>query len=577
MNFIKRLLNVIPPNQYKRCVVIIATMFIGALMDSIGIGAILPLISAMGNDNYLFDHQLIAKIVGCLGIKKHNEFLIFMSVSLIAMYIIKNLFIALCIKIQLSFTLDNQKKYAVALMERYLDKPYLYHINKNSAYFLRNISNGPIITFSRMFTSIFTIITEICTVFCIWIVIAISDLTTAVVTLFMFGVMALLLSSGFKNRISQQGKIQNKYMMEYMKWIQQGFGAIKDIKIMHKSDYFLAKFYKVYEMFTSADKIYGFLSQLPRLIIETSSVIILLIFIIMKIILGTSPADLVSLLGVLALAAFRLMPSANRILASLNTIKYHMANFNDIYGELIDIKEKIKLDSEKNNKDILTFNNIIEINHLQFQYRKEEKYVLQDVSFSIPKGSFVGIIGESGAGKTTFVDILLGLMTPTNGEIYVDDINISDNLVNWQKLLAYVPQSIYLIDGTILENIALGINDSDIDEANVIRVLKMAQLYDFISELPNGLKTRVGERGVMLSGGQRQRIGIARALYKNPQILILDEATSALDNETEKSITDTILALKGQLTIIAIAHRLTTLVDCDFKVKFDGGKAQIIY
>lgn len=204
------------------------------------------------------------------------------------------------------------------------------------------------------------------------------------------------------------------------------------------------------------------------------------------------------------------------------------------------------------------------------------KPVLQDISFTIPKGKFVGIIGPSGAGKTTFVDILLGLLEPTSGKITVDGVDIFSNIRGWQANLAYVPQSIYLIDGTIKENIALGVAEDEIDNELINKVLHMAELYDFVYSQPDNINTNVGERGVKLSGGQRQRIGIARALYQQPEVLILDEATSALDNETEKSITDTILKLKGKITIIAIAHRTSTLEQCDFKVKFENGKAVVI-
>ena len=224
----------------------------------------------------------------------------------------------------------------------------------------------------------------------------------------------------------------------------------------------------------------------------------------------------------------------------------------------------------------LPFSDVIRVEHLGFYYPGTSEEVLTDVSFSIPKGSFVGILGPSGAGKTTFVDILLGLFVPTRGRITVDGADIRQKLRAWQANIAYVPQSIYLTDATIRENVALGESPDEIDDGRVHQALAMAELDEFVNAQTKGIETMVGERGVKLSGGQRQRIGIARALYQQPEVLILDEATSALDTETEKSITDTILKFKGQITIIAIAHRVSTLVECDFKVRFEGGRTEIL-
>ena len=348
---------------------------------------------------------------------------------------------------------------------------------------------------------------------------------------------------------------------------------------MRKEGAFLQEFAQSYERFGIENRQFLFLNQLPRVIIETLVVCALLFLIIGKITLGDAPMDIVPLLAVLALAAFRLMPSVNRIVTLSNGIKFQMPLFDELYREMIAIKSRKFHHRKLKLADVpppLPFNEAIRVEHLGFYYPGTSEEVLTDVSFSIPKGNFVGIVGPSGAGKTTFVDILLGLFVPTRGRITVDDVDIRHELRAWQANIAYVPQSIYLTDATIRENVALGESLDEIDDARVHKALAMAELDEFVNAQPKGIKTMVGERGVKLSGGQRQRIGIARALYQQPEVLILDEATSALDTETENSITDTILKFKGQITIIAIAHRTSTLTECDFKVRFENGVTEVL-
>ena len=406
----------------------------------------------------------------------------------------------------------------------------------------------------------------------------ILDPFTSIVIAGVLGIIMYLIIKFFRSKISYQGKIQNNASARYYKWISQGLGAIKETKVLGKEKFFLDEFSRSYEEYAIANNSFNMLNQLPRLIVETIIVSGLLILIIIKMKMGYSPTDIVPLLGVLAFAAFRLMPSINRIINLINAIKFQMPFFDELYDEFLKIKkqqlEDYSIFSPKE-KEKLNFFSAISIDNVSFNYTNEQK-VLNEINFLIPKGKFIGIIGASGAGKTTFVDILLGLLNPTSGTIRVDGIDIQTNIRGLQKNLAYVPQNIYLIDGTIKENIALGIPKKYIDDNLVKLAIEMAELTSLIKVNPLGVETVVGERGVKISGGQRQRIGIARALYQNPEILILDEATSALDNETEKSITNTILKLKGKITIIAIAHRVSTLEKCDFKINFENGNAEII-
>ena len=579
MQSILKLFSILTTAQKKECFFIIFTMIIGAILEAVGIGTILPLISVIENENIFSKYPQIKYITNSIGIITHTQFIIAVSILLIFVFVLKNLYLAWQLKLQINFSLKNQVYFSKMLMREYLFKPYLFHLNHNTATILRNVNSSGAIIFSNMYVSAFQLLTEIVTGFVIWSMLLLIDPFTATIAA---GFMVLILYSiikAFRKKISEQGKKQNQYSAAYLKWVNQGLGAIKETKVLRKESYFLQAFSKAYEEYGNSNKRFLFLNQVPRMIIESTVVCGLLLLIIVKIILGTPANEIVPLLGVLALAAFRLMPSANRIVNLSNNIRFNMPFFNELYDEFVKIKNsslstnEAFIDKEKISK--IPFNKQIKIDDLGFGYLNS-KNVLTDISFEIPKGKFVGIVGPSGAGKTTFVDILLGLLEPTAGKITVDGIDIFSNIRGWQTNLAYVPQSIYLIDGTIKENIALGFAENEIDDELINKVLHMAELYDFVYSQQDNINTNVGERGVKLSGGQRQRIGIARALYQKPEVLILDEATSALDNETEKSITDTILKLKGKITIIAIAHRTSTLEQCDFKVKFENGFAEML-
>lgn len=579
MKSIFQIFNIFTKQQLRYCGFIVLAMIVGAMLEAVGIGAILPLISLMGQPDFLVHHPEIGHIAEALGIVSHTQFIMFCAGGLIVLYLIKNAYMAWETKLQIDFSMRNQIKFSTELMNNYLCKGYLFHLDHNSATLLRNVNAGGQVIYSAMLIATFTLLTELITAFTIWLMLVIVDAFTAVVVAGIMGAMMYGIIKAFRRNISKQAKIQNDFAAGYIKCVNQGLGAIKETKVMRKEKYFLEEFSRTYQQYGEANRKYLFINQLPRMIIETMVVSGLLVMIVTKLTMGSTPEEIVPLLGVLALAAFRLMPSANRIVNLFNTIKFQQPLFYELYPELMDIKERQESRRESYYLSVqpkLKFEKSIQVNKLRFAYPEGREDVLQDVSFSIGKGDFAGIIGPSGAGKTTFVDILLGLLKPSDGNIKVDGQDIFDNIRSWQANLAYVPQSIYLIDGSVKENIALGVAPENIDNALIEKSLHMAELYEFVHELPEGMETRVGERGVKLSGGQRQRIGIARALYQQPEVLILDEATSALDNDTEKSITDTILKLKGQITIIAIAHRLSTLAECDYKIEFAEGKATVL-
>ncbi len=556
------------------CIVLIILMFFIAVFEALGIGLIYPLISIMGDSNYLNNGNIISKIALFLGIHTHKTLVITATGLILLFYIFKNLLILLQGKLQISFSLNNQADYTKRLYAYYMQKPYLYHVNTNIAEISRNISLSCIIAFSEVLTNTLIIITNLITMLAIWIFLLAMDWLMALVVVGVIGPLMLLILNFFRKRINHYGNIQNEYNAENTKWINQGFWSVKETKVMQKEEFFTNQFSQSFTKFTDSQKQFLYINRFPKCVIEMVSVGGILLLIMAKMMLNSDPSTIIPSLGVLALAAMRLMPCMNQITGLYNQIKFRMPLFDEIYEDFMVVKKQKDREESKaieNNSNKLAFTKEIEIKNLTFTYPDISKPVFSDINFSIPKGKFVGVIGPSGAGKTTFVDLLLGLLKPQSGKILVDGNNIFDNISGWLENVSYVPQSIYLVDGTIRENVAFGVLPEDIDDAKVEKVLKMAELYDFVQSLDLKENTQCGDKGAKLSGGQKQRIGIARALYQDPTVLVLDEATSALDTEIEKQITETINKLKGEITIIAIAHRLSTLESCDFKIKFENG------
>ena len=397
--------------------------------------------------------------------------------------------------------------------------------------------------------------------------------TITVVVVGLLVICVLGFTFGTKQLSKGLGKDCQIYKAKIYQWINQSLGGIKEIKILGREDYFLDSYNLYYGKYTKALQILRLISMIPKYIVEAVCMTGLVFAIIIKIIFGE--ADMIHFipqLTVFATAAFRLLPSVGRINGYVTQMLSYMPSIDLVYNDLKEIdKYKVK-EAEETENNYCQLNKKIYVDHVSFRYESGNEEILHNVELTVPKGKMVAFIGTSGAGKTTMVDIILGLLEPNQGHVYADGIDIHRNLAVWHKQIGYIPQTIYLADDTIRANIAFGVFENEIDDQAVARAMREAQLDEFVNTLPEGLNTYVGDRGVRLSGGQRQRIGIARALYHNPEILVLDEATSALDNETEAAVMNAIDGLHGMKTLMIIAHRLTTIRNADIIYEVTEGQ-----
>ena len=548
--------------QKAGLLLLLIAIIVGTFLELAGVTAIMPFIDVVMNPETI-DRKWYLKIpYESLNFQNTTVFIIFVAVVLIAVYILKNVYLCFMYYAQYRFTYDNRRKVATRMLNAYLKQPYSYHRIHPSSELMRNISTDT----ERMFDCVLSILqlfTEgcVCVVLVVYLFIMDKSITIgvgAILSLFL-----LVFYRGFKKYLNHVGNENRKYAARITQWLQQSFGGIKETKILEREDYFLNQFDYNYKKSASYDRKYRFLQVAPRPIMEMVFVAAILAVIIVKLLNGTQSAYFVSTLSVFASAAFRLMPSMNRITNYMSVLMFTKGSVEKVYHDLQEV-ERLEKNKPVETADVsLELKKEIQIRNLSFRYPDASENVLENISFTIPKNRSIAFIGPSGAGKTTLADIILGVLEPTAGQICVDGIDIQNCMSAWHKNIGYIPQSIYLMDASIRENVAFGIPEEQIDETCLRRALEEAQLKEFVDSLPEGLDTVIGESGVRLSGGQRQRIGIARALYNDPDVLVLDEATSALDNETEKAVMDAIDRLAGNKTLIIIAHRLTTITNCD--------------
>lgn len=579
MDLIKKLRYIFNKQQKLKFIFLFIIMFIGALFELVGVSLILPFVQIVMEPNIIEQNKIMKTIYEYFNIHSTNHFLLIIAISLIVVYIIKNLYLLCMYYAQYTFTFNNQMRMSTKLMDCYLKKPYTFHLQKNTAEIVRSVT----VDVSQLFTLVLNcllLLSELLVSLMLGIFLLAMDIF---ITTFVIGFLAIsmcLFFVIFRKKLKIYGLNNQKYNGQMIKWINQSLGGIKEIKIMHREQFFVNSFSYNGNEYAKNRKKFEFINQIPKLMLETICIVGMLILVAIMLFIGKDMSNLIPKLAVFAMAAFRLLPSINRINNYINIILFHKPSIDLIYKDLKEtnnlVNNKTKDAKVNEIKTDFDLNKTIEISHISFKYPQTNKYVFKNISFEIPIGKSTAFIGPSGAGKTTMADIILGLLKPEDGEILVNGINVYDNLRKWSEKIGYIPQTIYLSDDTIRNNIAFGIEENKIDDKAIWKALEQAQLKEFIQNQKDKLNTLIGERGVRLSGGQRQRIGIARALYSNPEILVLDEATSSLDTETEQAVMEAIDSLHGKKTLIIIAHRLTTIENCDlvYEIKDNTVKIQ---
>ena len=569
-NFIMQMQYIFERRQKLQLLFVLFIVIFTTFVELLGVTAILPLIEVMMNENSINETPYLNMLYRLGGFGNSTNFLIFLAVVLIVIYWIKNFLVAVSYNLQYKFTFSNQKRMAYKLLECYLSQPYFFQLSHSSAELIRSINTDIVMMFQGIL-ALLQFFAEILVCLVLGSFLFFTDPQITIIIVIALLLFVVLFTKKIKSYLSYIGEEDRKFSMGIVKWLQQSFGGLKETKIMHREKFFLGKFEEQYSQWADLEKIYRNLQMIPKPIMETLSITALMIAIILKLLSGTQMSSFMTTISVFAIAAFRLLPSFNRITGYVSVIIFNFPAFEAVYQDLKRVDELLGTSylTTRDAKEALPLKEKIQIQNLSYKYPEGEDFVLRDVNISIPKNKSIALVGPSGAGKTTLADLILGVLEPTKGNILIDEADAFTHLTAWQKNVGYIPQTIYLMDDTIRNNIIYGAEAAD--EERLMKAVEEAQLKEFIESLSEGLDTEVGERGIRLSGGQRQRIGIARALYSNPEVLVLDEATSALDNETEKAVMDAIDSLSGSKTLIIIAHRLTTVENCDIKYEVKNG------
>ena len=553
-------------------------IFIGGLLETLGVSAMIPVVQALLAPDELMGYidriPVVKNLCDTLSITTVKQVTMALLYGMMAIYVIKNLYILLLTYMQNTFITKNRNRMISRVMAEFLNRPYEKYLGADIPTVFRITDSDIPQTFS-LILAMLQLASEVVVSCLIFMVLLLNDPGMTLFIIAVFGLLTLFIVKVFKPRLNRIGARNQAIQSRIAKWRIQATYGLKDVKVLNREEFYVRNYYETGKVGAEVARNYAVLNNMPRLLIETVFIVSVLGFLVVYINGGGDITAMVTTISAFAIAAVRVLPSVNRINTYITEIAYTQPSLDFVYDNL---QEGMKTDAMLAERraysqvEKLKLDHQIELDHISFHYPDSDKNIFEDAHMIVPKGKSVGIIGTSGAGKSTIVDILLGLLHAQTGTITCDGVDIFKNYESWLAQIGYIPQSIYLIDESIRDNIAFGIDADKIDEKRIWEVLEEAQLKEFVEELPEGLDTTIGDRGVRLSGGQRQRIGIARALYNDPEILVFDEATSALDNDTEAAVMEAVNSFHGRKTMIIIAHRLNTIEKCDMIYKVENMK-----
>jgi len=542
---------------------IVVMVIVGMFLETISLGIVVPIIGILTQDDYQQKYPFIVDIFGNLS---REELISAVMVAMVLIYVVRSLFLFWSLWIQKGFSASVSGRLSQSLFSIFLRQPYMFHLQRNSSTLMRNAKNATSVVTCGVDPFLVLLTDGLVAIAMFALLIAVEPVGTLAVLL-VFGLSTFVFQRTTRRRIDNWGYQVDYHETKILQHLQEGFGGAKDVKVLGRENEFLSQHEKHLGESIRINRIYNVILTLPRSFMEIITIVGLCLLVVSMVVRGRELADIVPILGLFAAAAFRVMPSINRLLMATQTLIFNRSIIASVYKDfLLDSPDSLSLKSETK------FATQLELTDVSFKYPTAATASLQNVSLVVKRGEAVGFVGPSGAGKSTLVDVILGLFAPTSGVVKVDGQDVQQNLRNWQNQIGYVPQAIYLTDDTLRRNVAFGLNDENIDDNLVRNAIRLAQLEEFVATLPEKLETVVGERGVRLSGGQRQRIGIARALYHNPSVLVLDEATSSLDTPTEHGVMQAVQALQGSKTVLIVAHRLSTVEYCDRLYKIENAR-----
>lgn len=570
MKLVKELNYILDKKQKSHLAILAVLILIGGILEAVGVTAILPVAAAIIQP----DNPYVIWIGEVLGIEDSRTLIVVILVALMLLYIVKSIYMIFLQYVQNRFIANNRNRMISRVLREFLNRPYEFYLDADIPTVFR-ITDADIPQVFSMLLNLILMTTEAVVAVCLGIVSLIVSFKITCFMIFILLLMTLVITKVLKPNLSKYGEKNLKVQSRIAKWRIEAIYGIKDVKVLHRESFFADNYEETGKIGAGIARRYAILNALPRILMETVFLVSILGYLAFDIGGGADVVALVPQLAALSVAASRLLPSVSRINTYMTNVAYEQPCLDFLY-ENLDMN-KLAIAGSKTNKETwdaqaLSLTKEIRMEQIEYAYPNTDKDIFSGADMEIPKGKSVGIMGTSGAGKSTIVDILLGLLTVRKGSITCDGRDIFENYPSWLAMIGYIPQSIYLVDEPIRNNIAFGIADKEISDERIWEVLEEAQLKEFVKSLPQGLDTTIGDRGVRLSGGQRQRIGIARALYHNPEILVFDEATSALDNETEKVLMEAINGFHGRKTMIIIAHRLNTIEQCDIIYKVENGK-----